>query len=133
MADDFRLRGPNSLLARTNLILAVSAVLIAASATFALNAFVIDPIRAQSADDEAALLVLSAQTWAELPPTARPYFELEMAENHDLIITEAKQILVICYFYHPSFMFTLRFNTPEVMYKTCSFLSIDDCDPYQIN
>ncbi len=93
MADGIRLRGPNSLLARTNLILAVSAVLIAASATFALNVFVIDPIRAQSADDEAALLVLSAQTWVELPPTARPYFELEMAESHDLIITEAKQAL----------------------------------------
>ena len=67
MADGIRLRVPNSLLARTNLILAVSAVLIAASATFALNVFVIDPIRAQSADDEAALLVLSAQTWVELP------------------------------------------------------------------
>ena len=93
MADKRRLRGPNSLLARTNLILAVSAVLIAASATIAMNAFVIDPIRAQSADDEAALLVLSAQTWVELPPSARPYFELEMAENHDLIITEAKQDL----------------------------------------
>ncbi len=93
MAERLRLRGPTSLLARTNLILAVSAVLIAASATIAMNAFVIDPIRVQSADDEAALLVLSAQTWVELPPSARPYFELEMAENHDLIITEAKQDL----------------------------------------
>ena len=93
MAEGLRLRGPTSLLARTNLILAVSAVLIAASATIAMNTFVIDPIRAQSADDEAALLVLSAQTWVELPPSARPYFELEMAENHDLIITEAKQDL----------------------------------------
>ena len=48
----------------------------------------IAPIAERSADDEAALLVLSAQTWVELPPEARPYFELELAESHDLIISE---------------------------------------------
>jgi hypothetical protein len=32
-------------------------------------------------------MVLSAQTWVELPPDARPYFELELAQNHDLIIS----------------------------------------------
>ena len=79
---------PASLLARTNITLAVSAILIALIATTALNYFVIDPIAQRSADDEAALLVLSAQTWAELPPDARPYFELELAENHDLIVTD---------------------------------------------
>jgi two-component system osmolarity sensor histidine kinase EnvZ len=86
-------RSPASLLVRTNLILGFSALLIAAIATLALYAFVIDPINEQSADDEAALLVLSAQTWVELPPAARPYYELEMAENHDLIISEDVQPL----------------------------------------
>jgi len=76
-----------SLLVRTTLVLAVSAVAIAATAIIALNAFVIRPIAERSADDEAALLVLSAQTWVELPPNARPYFELELAQNHDLIIS----------------------------------------------
>jgi len=79
--------GPASLLARTNLILAVSSLLIAAIAIAALNFFVIEPIAERSADDEAALLVLSAQTWVELPPDARPYFELELAQNHDLIVS----------------------------------------------
>ncbi len=79
---------PASLLARTNFTLAVSAILIVLIATTALNYFVIDPIAQRSADDEAALLVLSAQTWVELPPEARPYFELELAENHDLIVTD---------------------------------------------
>ncbi len=88
-------RGPASLLARTNLTLGVSAMLIAVIATVALYNFVIDPISEQSADDEAALLVLSAQTWVELPPGARPYFELELAENHDLIISEAHLILPV--------------------------------------
>jgi two-component system osmolarity sensor histidine kinase EnvZ len=76
-----------SLLVRTNLVLAVSAIGIAVTAIVALNVFVIEPIAERSADDEAALLVLSAQTWVELPPGARPYFELELAQNHDLIIS----------------------------------------------
>jgi two-component system osmolarity sensor histidine kinase EnvZ len=76
-----------SLLVRTTLTLAVSAIAIASTAIIALNMFVIRPIAERSADDEAALLVLSAQTWVELPPNARPYFELELAQNHDLIIS----------------------------------------------
>ncbi|MFP6814795.1 MAG: ATP-binding protein [Pseudomonadales bacterium] len=79
--------GPASLLARTNLILIVSSLLIVGIAIAALNFFVIEPIAERSADDEAALLVLSAQTWVELPPDARPYFELELAQNHDLIVS----------------------------------------------
>ncbi len=86
-------RGPTTLLARTNVILGVGALLIAAIATLALYVFVINPITEQSAEDEAALLVLSAQTWVELPPDARPYYELEMAENHDLIISQVQQTL----------------------------------------
>lgn len=84
---------PISLLARTNLVLAVSAVGIAVTAIVALNMFVIAPIAERSADDEAALLVLSAQTWVELPPRARPYFELELAQNHDLIISSEARAL----------------------------------------
>ncbi|MEM7097433.1 MAG: ATP-binding protein [Pseudomonadota bacterium] len=85
--------GGTSLLARTNLILGCSALLIAAIATVAINQFVIDPISKQSAEDEAALLVLAAQTWVELPPESRPYFELEMLQAHDLIVTQARQDL----------------------------------------
>ena len=93
MAEAQLLRGPTTLLARTNFVLAVGALLIVVIATVAMYLFVINPITRQSADDEAALLVLSAQTWVELPPDARPYFELEMAESHDLIISEARQDL----------------------------------------
>jgi two-component system, OmpR family, osmolarity sensor histidine kinase EnvZ len=78
---------PASLLVRTTLVLAISAIAMASTAILALNAFVIQPIAERSADDEAALLVLSAQTWVELPPDSRPYFELELAQNHDLIIS----------------------------------------------
>ncbi|MEC7249777.1 MAG: ATP-binding protein [Pseudomonadota bacterium] len=95
MSRGLRLRAPASLLGRTNLTLGVSGMLIAVISTIALYAFVIDPIAERSADDEAALLVLSAQTWVELPPAARPYFELELAQNHDLIISAARQELPV--------------------------------------
>ena len=78
---------PTSLLVRTNLTLAVSSLAIVAIAVVALQFFVVQPIAEQSADDQAALLVLTAQTWVELPPESRPYFELELAEQHDLFIS----------------------------------------------
>ncbi|MEM1432724.1 MAG: HAMP domain-containing sensor histidine kinase [Pseudomonadota bacterium] len=76
-----------SLLVRTNLIVGSSVALIALIATASLYSFVIEPISRRSADDAAALVVLAAQTWVELPPAARPFFELEMAESHDLILS----------------------------------------------
>ena len=87
--------GQGSLLARTNLTLAVSSFLIALVSIAALNAYLIKPIAEQSANDEAALLVLSAQTWVELPPSARPYFELELAQNHDLIVISERRDLAV--------------------------------------
>ena len=78
-----------SLLARTNVVLAFSAVAIVATALAALQVFVVGPMTERSADDEAGLVVLSAQTWVELPDytDARPAFELEMARMHDLVIS----------------------------------------------
>ena len=78
---------PTSLLARTSFVLAVSAFAIAVTAVVALQIFVIMPMSEISADDEAGLLALSAQTWIELPEYTRPAFELEMAQMHDLIIS----------------------------------------------
>lgn len=42
------------------------------------------PMARRSADDLAALMVLSAQTWVELPPETRRDFEDELAKSHDL-------------------------------------------------
>lgn len=78
---------PASLLLRTSLTLGVSALAIALVSIAALDRFVTTPLAEQSADDEAALLVLSAQTWVELPPQARPYFELELFESHGLVVS----------------------------------------------
>ncbi len=78
---------PASLLLRTSLTLGVSALAIALVSIAALDRFVTTPLAEQSADDEAALLVLSAQTWVELPPQARPYYELELFESHGLVVS----------------------------------------------
>ncbi len=98
--------GPASLLARTNLTLAVSSLVIVAISIAALQEFVVNPIVEQSADDEAALLVLTAQTWVELPPEVRLAFELELAENHDLIVNSEPR------------------EYPPVQYEASPFLSI---------
>lgn len=82
-----RMNWPSSLLARTNVVLAVGAAAIAVTVMAALFVFVIVPISDRSADDQAGLVVLAAKTWVELSPEARPYFEIELVENHDLIIT----------------------------------------------
>ena len=76
-----------SLLLRTSFTLGLSAVAIALVSILALDQFVTDPIAEQSADDEAALLVLTAQTWVELPPRSRPYFELELVESHGIVVS----------------------------------------------
>lgn len=75
------------MLARANLVLGISASAIALTSIVALAVFVILPIEDRSADDEAGLIVLSAKTWVELEAARRPAFEIEMLENHDLIVS----------------------------------------------
>lgn len=48
--------------------------------------FVLLPMARRSADDVAGLMVLSAQTWAELPPQTRVAFEHELLANHALAL-----------------------------------------------
>ncbi len=125
MAERPRRLGPGSLLARTNLTLAVSSFLIALVSIAALNVFLIDPIARQSANDEAALLVLSAQTWVELPPDARPYFELELAENHDLIISSESQQLAVATLEQP-YLSLLQEQLAERLGEPVTLLEGDD-------
>lgn len=51
--------------------------------------YIMLPMARRSADDLAALMVLSAQTWMELPPQTRADFELELAKKHNLWLFEA--------------------------------------------
>jgi two-component system, OmpR family, osmolarity sensor histidine kinase EnvZ len=64
-------------------LLLLQLILIAATVNY-----VMLPMAKRSADDLAALLVLSAQTWMELPPETRPDFELELAHKHQFMLYE---------------------------------------------
>jgi len=50
------------------------------------------PMAKRSADDLAGLIVFSAQTWVELPPTARPALIRELAHEHGLKLDEVGSI-----------------------------------------
>ena len=78
-----------SLYGQTAVTLGV-AFLVLQTAALALVYFVtLAPLAERSADDLAALIVLSAQTWVELPPGTRHAFEIELARNHHLRIRKA--------------------------------------------
>ncbi|MDP1647614.1 MAG: ATP-binding protein [Rubrivivax sp.] len=48
--------------------------------------FIMLPMSERAADDLAGLMVLSAQTWTELPPETRPVFEAELARGYQIAL-----------------------------------------------
>ncbi len=76
-----------SLFARTALTLALAFIVFQAAAFWVVYRTLIVPVAERSADDLAGLIVLSAQTWAELPPQTRIAFERELARRHGLRLT----------------------------------------------
>ncbi|MEW6292269.1 MAG: ATP-binding protein [Pseudomonadota bacterium] len=77
---------PSSLARQNTLLLAVAFMLVELLAATALVVFLMLPMARRSADDLAGLMILSAQTWAELPPPTRPDFELELLTSHQLAL-----------------------------------------------
>ena len=78
-----------SLAQQTTLMLAGAFVLIEVLVVTLFVVFVLLPLARRSADDLAGLMVLSAQTWAELPPLTRPAFEEELLASHALALRPA--------------------------------------------
>ena len=77
--------GKNTTLFRSTAVTVASALIALQLVMFGASAYYIMlPMAKRSTDDLAALMVLSAQTWAELPPQTRPDFELELARQHNL-------------------------------------------------
>jgi two-component system osmolarity sensor histidine kinase EnvZ len=75
------------LFARTALTLALAFIVFQAAAFWVVYRTLIVPVAERSADDLAGLIVLSAQTWVELPPQTRAAFERELARRHGLRLT----------------------------------------------
>jgi two-component system osmolarity sensor histidine kinase EnvZ len=79
-------KAPSSLARQNALALAVAFIVIELLTTALLTLWVLLPLAKRSADDLAGLMVLSAQTWAELPPQTRPAFEVELFNSHALAL-----------------------------------------------
>ena len=78
------MRLPNSLFFRTTVTLMATSLLLVAITLASIAYYVLIPVAKRSGEDLAALLVLSAQTWVELPPEAQPDFEHELLKTHQL-------------------------------------------------
>lgn len=83
---------PQSLYGRTAATLGIAFLAFQAIALAVVFFVILSPLAQRSADDLAALIVLSAQTWAELPPETRPMYERELVLHHQLHIRKLVQL-----------------------------------------
>ena len=77
---------PSGLVRQHAVLIASAFIAIELLTLMAFVGLVMLPLARRSADDLAGLMVLSAQTWAELPPQTRLAFEGELRANHALLI-----------------------------------------------
>jgi len=77
---------PTGLLRQHAVLLLSAFIAFELLAVIAFMGLVMLPLASRSADDLAGLMVLSSQTWAELPPETRPAFEAELRDQHALQI-----------------------------------------------
>ena len=84
---------PKTLYAKTSATLAATTLLFLLLTLITIGYLIVVPVAKRSADDLAALMMVSAQTWAELPPQTRPDFELELKLNHGLTLAKTSSPL----------------------------------------
>jgi two-component system osmolarity sensor histidine kinase EnvZ len=80
---------PGTLYAKTGLTLSVALAAFLLFSVGVMVYYILVPVAKRGADDLAALIVLSAKTWVELPPETRGDFEWELLDNHDLMLASA--------------------------------------------
>lgn len=79
-------RKNTSLVQQNALLLGLVFIVFGLLVAAAVAAFVMVPMARRSTDDLANLMVLSAQTWSELPPATRPVFVQELERNYLLAL-----------------------------------------------
>lgn len=95
-----------SLFTQVGRSLALAFVISLAVTVAAIVYFMMVPLAQRSADDLAALMVLAAQTWVELPPDTRADFEDELVARHGLWLqVEAGKPLAQHAHYYPYVLF----------------------------
>lgn len=98
---------PGSLARQNTVLLALTFVLMELLVIGLFVFWVLLPLGRRSADDLAGLMVLSAQTWAELPPKTRPAFEVELLHSHALAL-RAEQPGAAGDAWHPPYFYLLE-------------------------
>jgi two-component system osmolarity sensor histidine kinase EnvZ len=78
-----------SLFARTGLTLALALAVFMIFTVASMVNFILIPLAKQGAGDLAALMVLAAQTWVEVPPETRPFLEQELRQEYQLEVAVA--------------------------------------------
>jgi two-component system osmolarity sensor histidine kinase EnvZ len=82
-----------TLFARTGITLAIALAVFMLFTVASMVNFILIPLAKQGAGDLASLMVLSAQTWVELPPETRPFLEEELMEEYQLTVSVAEEPL----------------------------------------
>ncbi len=82
-----------TLFARTGITLSIALLVFLLFTVAVILNYILVPLGKRAADDFTALMVLSAQTWVELPPGTRPDFERELQERYRLKLTLAESQL----------------------------------------
>jgi len=95
------MRLPNTLFSKSATTLVITLILLSLITWASAAYFLLIPVAKRSADDLAALLILSAQTWTELPPLTRPVFEAELITAHGLKLHSADSPLAESDSIHP--------------------------------
>lgn len=95
------MKPPGSLFRRTALTVAAGLLAFQLLSGAAIFFNLMLPLAHRSADDLAALLVLSARTWVELPTITRSAFEQELKRSHHMDVTEVRAPLGNDVGHHP--------------------------------
>lgn len=80
------MRRAQSLFAKTSITLTIAFLIFLLFSSVVVAYYILVPVSKRAANDFASLIVISAQTWVELPPLTRPDFERELLDKHQLTI-----------------------------------------------
>ena len=99
------MKKPATLYVRTSLTIFIALFLFMGFASAVVFQFLMQPLARQAAGDMAAMMVLSAQTWVELPSDARLRLEAELETYHNISITEHNESKIPVSTHHPFIRF----------------------------
>ena len=86
---------PKTLFARTGLTIAAAMLALLLFFSGVVLYFILVPMARQASADLGALIMLSVQTWVELPPLTRPDFQDELRARHGITLAHADSPLEV--------------------------------------